>query len=344
MTLRGFLILGFIVPALTVLGLHWNQRDIERVMRDGYVTTGTITSADETPSRFPFSFDHGWPRYVDEHLSIGVRWTGKDGIERTRAGIGVSSAFAARILVGNQVRLVPVAIRAIDEDSSLPVIIEDASERLQHIRSQSGFMEQLTVLLAVLLVAVIGWQKWSARRHGLGPAEIEERQRRPFPVYLALMTAMLIPFGAYMLVSSYLEQRAAAEMLDHGDEATADITRAVAEVHKAGDAPSYLVTLAWTDKAGQRQTFGPTHISAGFWRQITRNDVQTVTQTKIRYLNGRPDARPLILGDAAEHLAQDRVGVTGGAVFLVLGLILAGLTVRRFRANPNAVSLPAGRM
>ena len=146
-----------------------------------------------------------------------------------------------------------------------------------------------------------------------------------------------------MLVSSYLERGATTEMLDHGDEATADITRAIAEVHKAGDAPSYLVTLAWTDKTGQRQTFGPTHISAGFWRQITRNDVQTVTQTKIRYLEGRPDVRPLIVGDTAERLFQDSFGMKSGAVFLALGLVLAGLTVRRFRAKSYAASLPAGR-
>ncbi|TWC05002.1 hypothetical protein FBZ93_10311 [Bradyrhizobium macuxiense] len=340
MTLRGLLILGFIVPALAVLGLYWNQHGIERVMRDGYVTTGTITSAAQTSSRFPISFDDGSLRYVDEHLSIGLRWTGKDGVERTRTGVGVSGAFAARILVGNRVKLVPVAIRAIDDDESLPVVIEDANDRLQDIRSQSGFMAKLAVLFAVLLAALIGWQKWSQSR-GPGSAETGQNQRRAIPVALAMMTAITFPVGAFMLVSSYLEQGAAAEMLDHGDEASADITRAVAEVQKPGAAPSYLVTLAWTDKSGQRQTFGPTHISAGFWRQITRNDVQTVTQTKIRYLEGRPTVRPLIVGDAAERLFQDRAGVTGGAVFLALGLVLAGLTMWRFRANANAASVPS---
>ncbi|QOZ38022.1 DUF3592 domain-containing protein [Bradyrhizobium sp. CCBAU 53421] len=340
MTVRGLLILGFIVPVLVVLGLYWNQHGIERVMRDGYVTTGTITSAAQTSSRFPISFDDGWPRYVDEPLSVGLRWIGKDGVERTRTGIGVSGAFAARILVGNQVKLVPAAIRTIDDESSLPVVIEDANDRLQDIRSKSGFMEKLAAFFAVVLVALIAWQKWSAQQCSPGPAEAGQWQPRRFPVYLALMTAVSLPFGAYMIVSSYLEQGAAAEMLDHGDEASADITRAVAEVQKAGAAPSYLVTLAWTDKSGQRQTFGPTHISAGFWQQITRNDVQTVTKTKIRYLEGRPTVRPLIVGDTAERLFQDRVGVTSGAVFLVLGLVLAGLTTWRFRANAHAASLP----
>ncbi|QPF88211.1 hypothetical protein IC762_21665 [Bradyrhizobium genosp. L] len=335
MTLRGFLILAFVIPALVALGLYWNEQTIERVMRDGYATTGTITSAAETPSRFPISFDGGWPHYIDEHLSIGLRWVGKDGVERTRTGIGVSSAFAARILVGNQVRLVPLAIRVIDDDSSAPVIVEDASDRLHDIRSQFGFMRTLATVFAVALAALIGWQKWSARKSGPDRTAVGHGKQRRFPVYLALLTALMVPFGAFMLVSAYFEQSAVTEMLDHGDEVNADITRAYREVRKAGEAPSYLVTLAWNDKSGQKRAYGPTHVSAAFWRQITRNDIQTVTQTKIRYLNDRPDARPLIVADAAERTLQDNVGVKSGAGFLAIGLILAGLTVWRFRASAN---------
>ena len=336
MSLRSILIVFVAVGVLASLGMYWNEHAIERVMRDGYGTTGKITSAQVTSSRFPFVFDGDWPRYVDESLSIGLQWTGKDGVQRERAGIAVSAAYAARITAGNQLKLLTIPIQAVDDDSSLPVIVEDLDDHLNHIRSTSRFMLGGAAVCAVLLVLVIGWQAWSARRGGPGSGAVHSGSRRPVPFVLAMLTVTMLLFGGYMLVNSYREQSALNEILDHGDAATADITRAYGEVTKAGDAPSYLVTLAWTDRNGRQQTYGPTHISPAFWRQITRNGVQTVRQTKIRYLSGRPGARPLIADDAAEAQYQNSFGVKGGAVFLAIGLILAGVIAFRYRARPSA--------
>jgi hypothetical protein len=335
MSLRGVLIVFLAVGVLATLGLYWNQHEIERVMRDGYGITGKIISAEAVSSRFPFVFDGVWPRYVDENLSIGLQWTGKDGVQRERTGIAVSAAYAARVTVGNQLRLLTIPVQVVDDDSSLPVIVEDLDDHLSHIRSTSRFMLAGAGICAVILVLVMGWQAWSARRSQPGSAAIATGSRRPIPFILAMLTVVMLPFGGYMLVHSYAEQSTLNEILDHGDEVAADITRAYGEVTKAGDAPSYLVTLAWTDKSGQQQTYGPTHISPVFWRQITRNGVQTVRQTRIRYLAGRPDARPLIVDDAAERQYQDNFGVKGGAVFLTFGLILAGVTAFRYRARPS---------
>jgi hypothetical protein len=323
------------VGLLATFGMYWHQHDIERVMRDGYGTTGKITSAEVVSSRFPFVFDGVWPRYVDENLSIGLQWTGRDGVQRERKGIAVSAAYAARITVGNQLKLLTIPIQAVDDDSSLPVIVEDLDDHLSHIRSTSRFMLAGAGICAVLLALVIGWKAWSARRSEPGSAAIANASRRPFPFVLGILTAVMLPFGGYMLVNSYFEQNTLKEIFDHGDEATADITRAYGEVTKTGDAPSYLVTLAWTDRSGQQQGYGPTHISPGFWQKITRNGVQTIKQTKIRYLSGRPDARPLIVDDAAEAQYQNSFGVKGGAVFLAFGLILAGVTAFRYRARPS---------
>lgn len=337
MSLRNVLIVFLAVGVLATLGLYWNQHAIARVMRDGYGTTGKITSAQAVSPRFPFVFDGAWPRYVDENLSIGLQWTGRDGAQREHKGIAISAAYAARVTVGNQLKLLTIPIQVVDDDSSLPVVVEDLDDHLNHLRSLSGFMLAGTALCAVVLVLVIGWQAWSARRTGPGSAAIANRAQRPFPYTLALLAGMMLSFGGYMLVNSYAEQSSLKELLDHGDEATADITRAYGEVNKAGEAPSYLVTLAWTDGSGQRLTYGPTHISPVFWRQITRNGVQTVRQTKIRYLAGRPDARPLIVDDAAERQYQDSFGVKGGAAFLAFGVLLAGLMLFfRYRARPSA--------
>jgi len=337
MSLRTVLILFLAVCVFAAFGMFWNQHSIERVMRDGYGTTGKVTSAQVTSSRFPFVFDGIWPRYVDESLSIGLQWTGKDGVQRERTGIPVSDAYAARITVGSQLKLLTIPIQAVDDDSSLPVVVEDLDDHLRHIRSTSRFMLGGAGVCAVLLMLVIGWQAWSARRSEPGSAAIAAASR-PFPVILGILTAAMLLFGGYMLGISYFEQSTLKEILDHGSEATADITRAYGEVNKAGDAPSYLVTLAWTDKSGQQQSYGPTHISAAFWRQITRNGVQTVRQTRIRYLPGKPDARPLIVDDAAERQYQDSIGVKSGAAFLAFGLILAGVTAFRYRASPAASS------
>ncbi|WP_247503450.1 hypothetical protein [Bradyrhizobium sp. 1] len=337
MSLRGILIVSLAVGVLATLGMYWHQHDIERVMRDGYSTTGKITSAEVVSSRFPFVFDGAWPRYVDENLSIGLQWTGRDGVQHEHKGIAVSTAYAARVTAGNQLKLLTIPIQVVDDNSSLPVVVEDLDDHLSHIRSLSRFMLAGAGVCAVLLLLVIGWQAWSARRSGPGSAAIATASR-PIPFTLAMLTAVMLLFGGYMLVNSYVEQSTLKEILDHGDEATADITRAYGEVNKAGEAPSYLVTLAWTDKSGQQQSFGPTHISPAFWRQVTRNGIQTVRQTRIRYLLGRLDARPLIVDDAAEAQYQDSFGVKAGAVFLAFGLILAGVTAFRYRARPSTGS------
>lgn len=330
MSLRAFLGLGLTLCLLIVLGLYWKQAAIERVMRDGYSTAGRITSGEITSRKFPIVFDAGWPRFVDENISVGLRWTGRDGIERTRRGIAVSSALAARITQGDQVKLLTVPIRVVDDDSSHPVLIEDVSDRLRNIGFMSKFAQAGATLFVLALAAVIGLQKWSARNGGPNNPGIG---LSAFPVRLALITLVTLPLGAYMLVDSYLQQNAAQEMLEHGDEVIADLTRAFSEVRKPGEAPSYLVTLAWTDKNGQRRLYGPTHISAAFWQKITRNNVQTVSQTKIRYLDGRPGTRPIVVDDAAERQFQDNVGVKSGAGFLALGLIVAGLMVFRLRGS-----------
>src|SRR5262249_13347374 len=158
-------------------------------------------------------------------------------------------------------------------------------------------------------------------------------QSRPLPVRLTLIMALMLGFGAFMLVSAYFSRRDAQEMLANGKEAVADITRAFSEVKNPGEAPSYLIELAWTDKNGQRHVYGPTHISGTFYQQITSNNMQRVKQTTIRYLDAKPDVRPLIIGDASERQFQDSFGVEAGAVFLAIGVILlGGILVYRLRA------------
>jgi len=319
------------------LGLYWNQSAFERVLHDGYDTKGKIISAEVSTRRFPFVFDGWWPRFVDETLSIELRWTGRDGVQRTRRGVAVSDAFAARIVSGTQVKLLEIPVRVLDDNSSLPVVVDDAGDHLRHLQSFFDLAFKAGLFLTLALAVVVAWQKLWQLNRSRTQTNAGSRQSRPLPVRLTLIMALMLGFGAFALVGSYFSQRDAREMLANGKETVADITRAFSEVKKPGEAPSYLIELAWIDKNGQRQVYGPTHISGTFYQQITSNNIQRVNQTTIRYLDARPDVRPLIMADASERQFQDSLGVEVGAVFLAIGLILlGGILVYRLRAVSQA--------
>lgn len=262
MSLRGLLALLLAVSVFGTLGLYWNQSAFEHVLHDGYDTKGKIISAEVTARRFPFVFDGWWPRFVDETLSIELRWTGRDGVDRTRRGVAVSDVFAARITSGAQVKLLEIPVRVIDDSSSLPVVIEDADDHLRHLRSFFDLVFKAGLFLALALASVVAWQKLWQLNRGRTQANAGPRQSRPLPVRLTLIMALMLGFGAFMLVGSYFSQRDAREMLANGKETVADITRAFSEVKKPGEAPSYLIELAWTDKMGKGRFTGRP-ISAG---------------------------------------------------------------------------------
>jgi hypothetical protein len=331
MSLRGFLAVLFAVSLAIMLGLYWNQSAFERVLREGYDAKGKIVSAQITGNRFPFVFDGSWPRYVDEKLSIELQWIGRDGVERTRRGVAVSPAFAARITNGAQVKLIEIPIRAIDDDWTLPVIVEDADDRLRNLRFFSDFAFNAVAVLGLALAIVIAWQKLSQRKSGIKANRT--RQSRPFPYRLAVLMAITLPFGAFTVVYSYYSQKDVEQMLHDGDESLAEITRAYGEVRKPGEQPRYLINFAWLGKDGQKRVFGPTHISETFYNQIAPHNILSAKQTKIRYLDANPNVRPLIVDDAAERQFQDSAGIKGGAVSLGLGLILGGILVYRIRAR-----------
>ncbi|MCL2716591.1 MAG: hypothetical protein FWD68_19010 [Alphaproteobacteria bacterium] len=318
------------------LGLYWNQSAFEHVLHDGYDTKGTIISAEVTPHRFPFLFDAWRPRYVDEAMSIELRWTGRDGVQRTRRGVAVSDVFAARIVSGTQVKILEIPVRVLDDNSSQPVVVDDAGDRLRKLRSSFDFTFKAGIFLTLALAVFVAWQTLWQPNRSRTQTDPGARRSRPLPVHLMLITASMLGFGAFALVNSHFSQTDAREMLANGKETVADITRVFGEMQKPGEAPHYLIELAWIDKNGQRQVYGPTHISGTFYQQITSNNIQRVKQTTIRYLDARPDVRPLIVADASERQSQDRLGVVAGAVFLAAGLFLLGLMYHQRAVSSGA--------
>lgn len=330
--MRLYLLVFIIVGGLIMLGLASTERAIEDVLRDGYSTTAQVVSAETTGRRFPIVFD-GWrPRWVDESLSVELKWMGRDGAERGHSGVPVSDAFAAKILSGDKVKLVEVAVRVIDDDSSLPIIEEDVKDRLRHIHGFSDVARSGVILFSLAFVALVAWERLFASRARSAPLAEASRPERPFPFVLTVLTMFSLVLGGSMASSSWSDRRDFQETNERGESVIAKITRAHAEVARAGESPSYLVDLAWRDSSGQERVFGPTHVSANFWRWITTNGALTTDQTEIRYLARDPASRPIIVADAAEREFQDAFGVDAGVGFVVLGLIFGGLLAYRLRS------------
>ncbi|WP_400767782.1 hypothetical protein [Methylosinus sporium] len=327
--MRFYLIVFLFVGVSILFGLATTERAIEDVLHNGYSTTAQIVSAAQTSRRFPIIFD-GWrPRWVDQNLSVELKWIGKDGVERSRRGVPASDALAARLDGNAGSRLASVSARVIDDGDWLPVIEEDAPDRLRHIRGFAEFMRPVVILLALALAAELAWSRFFA-----GPARQThpEAKRRPFPFVPAMLAVFSLGVGAMMAIGSWTDRRDVEEMAALGETAVAKITRAHAEVTREGDPPSYLVDLAWRDSRGTERIFGPTHISTDFWRRITANGVLTTDRAEIRYLARDPASRPIILADAAERELQDRIGMGAGVGFFVFGLIMAAFAAYRMRS------------
>ncbi|MEQ1696722.1 MAG: hypothetical protein ABL901_12855 [Hyphomicrobiaceae bacterium] len=151
-----------------------------------------------------------------------------------------------------------------------------------------------------------------------------------FPWRLMLLTLLMLGVGGAMFVFAYRDQRAFFAMRDQGTEVVADIVDAFGRTNKG--TTSYSVKLSWVDKRGQVQTYRPTHVSAGFWRTISTDNVWTVKTTRVRYLEGE-NVRPLIVGDMAEREYQDRFGIWAGLGFSLVGLVCGYFLVRTLRGR-----------
>jgi hypothetical protein len=207
------------------------------------------------------------------------------------------------------------------------------NDRLRHIHLFSDVAQKGLLLLGCGFLAMMAWGTFSAARElSLTPKKVL-RRKRPFPFALAVLTAFSIGVGGFMANLSWGDQRSFREMRERSDAVVAEITRAHAEIAKAGEAPSYLIDLMWRDSTGQERVFGPTHVSAKFWGQITTNGVLTIDRTEIYYLVQDSAARPIIAADVEEREFQDAVGVKAGIAFVVFGFLLGGLLAYRVRSS-----------
>jgi hypothetical protein len=98
-----FLLLVAILATLVVLACWDNQRQMQRVLDEGYETAAQITGA-QFQRGMPLALDRWRPRFVEQDLSVDLKWQGKDGTSREHKKVPVTESLAHTIVSGDQVR------------------------------------------------------------------------------------------------------------------------------------------------------------------------------------------------------------------------------------------------
>ena len=118
---RNLLLLIGLLATLVVVGIWDSRMQMQRVLDEGYATTAQLTGA-QFQRTMPFAAD-GWrPRFVEQELSVDLTWQGQDGKPRTFRKVPISESLARMIVNGDQVRLIPVPVKVLDDESAPPVI------------------------------------------------------------------------------------------------------------------------------------------------------------------------------------------------------------------------------
>jgi hypothetical protein len=309
---RNLLLLIALLATLVMLGCWDNRREMQRVLEQGYVTTAQLTGA-QFMRTMPIAAD-GWrPRFVEQDVAVDLGWKGKDGRAREHKKVPVTEGFARTVVSGDQVRLVSLPVKVLDDDVAVPVITADATARLASLQtwlSMSGY---------IALAAWVGFA--AASLFGARPAPGGAATARPIdvPPRRTLLGLVLVLVGGFMAFQAWSEGRSNDPVSIGGNDIVAEITDASSIVAKDGGTPSYAVRLAWKDGRGSVHHFGPTRVSENFWKKITQNGQLAVHQTPIRVREDDPMARPVLVEDAPEEHWLVRAAMIGGMGLLVVG-------------------------
>lgn len=324
---RKLLLLIALLATLVVLGCWDNRQVMQRVLDQGYATTAQVTGA-QYQRRMPIAAD-GWrPRFVEQELSVDLRWQGKDGKPREHRKVPISESLARNVVNGEQVRLVTLPVKVLDDETAVPVITADAAARLESLQSW---------LAAAGYAALASWAGFAALTllQGRGHRSATAMARSaPVPRRTLIGLAALV-VGGFLAFSAWSDGRSVDAIALGGGEVTADIVDAIVVPAKDGGMASHAVRLAWRDSQGSVHHFGPIPISEAFWSKITKGGELTVRQTLIRYRTADPQPRPLIVDDAPEQQWMTRAAMFAGLALLVVGAGLLFSGLRAWRNEPQ---------
>jgi hypothetical protein len=327
-----------VLASLVLLAAYDNLRTINRVQEFGYETTAHVTDAWIRGS-WPITFDGLRPRFLDEKVFINLKWIDKNGTERTASHVPVSERFVQDYSVDNRFKLTQITIKAIPGEDTIPLIISDFSER----RTSSEFFIRWSSCVAVIGY-LITFALWLVHLRSEGPDDSSfgvpgavrtQPAKIDLPLRASILALMGIGFGIFKIGDSWLDHLSYKEMLNHGTETTAELTRVVSEVDKH-DLASYFAELSWKDASGGQRNSGPTNISRSFWQSVTDNGALTKKQTNIVYLEEDPSVSPIIIDDAKERQRQYHFGMMFGPLSLLAGCgaaLYIWLNTKRQRAR-----------
>jgi len=323
---RKLLLLIALLATLVVLGCWDNRQSMQRVLDQGYATVAQVTGA-QYQRKMPIAAD-GWrPRFVEQELSVDLRWQGKDGKPREYRKVPISESLARSIVNGEQVRLVTLPVKVLDDETAVPVITSDAAARLESLQSW---------LAAAGYAALASWAGFAALTllQGRGRAATGVARSAPVPRRTLIGLAALVA-GGFLAFSAWSDGRSIDAIALGGSEITADIVDAMVVPAKDGGKAAHAVRLAWKDPQGSVHHFGPMPVSEAFWSRITKDGQLTVRQTLIRYRPADPQPRPLIVADAPEQQWTTRAAMFAGLVLLVIGAGLLFSGLRAWRNGPQ---------
>lgn len=302
----------------TLLGCWDNRRQLQHALDDGYVSIAQITGA-QYQRTLPFALD-GWrPRFVEQELSIDLKWEGKDGKPRERKKVPVTETFARTIVVGDQVRLMSLPVKVLDDELAVPAIRPDSTARLASLQSWITVTGYVALAAWVAFVALTLWN----RRLGATGAEAPGSSAVGLPPRRTIVGLIALAAGAFLAFQAWSESKAIEAMASRGTPVRADILEA------SGASAPHTVRLAWKDGQGAIRHFGPMPVGEAFWRKVTLNGVLNVHQTEIRYLEDDPQVRPVIVEDLPEPGWQSRFGSVVGIAFMMIGAGCLFSAVRR---------------
>jgi hypothetical protein len=334
MRFRNLLLLVAIFATVVLAGCWDNARNMQHVLDEGYSTIVEITGA-QYQRIAPFAFD-GWrPRFVEQGLSVDLRWDGKDGKPHRFRKVPVTDTFAATIVSGKQVKLAILPAKVLDDPHAVPVINADAGPRFASLQRWIRFSAYL---------AVVGWvgfalmSVWLGRGGGKRTTPSIAGTPPAFPPRRTLFGLVALIVGAAVAFHAWSAEEVAAGPAG-GIETTANILSARA-IPSAGGVTAHVLLLSWKDTRGVVHHFGPVHVSTEFWNKITQDGQLSVHRTPIRYGGEGAAERVTLVEDQPQLSWQLRIALVSGLVLMAAGVgsLLSAARTARLRARPAILS------
>ncbi|SJZ50401.1 hypothetical protein SAMN02745126_01382 [Enhydrobacter aerosaccus] len=325
--LRNLFLLIAIFASIAALGSWQNAQNMRRVLTDGYRAVVQVTGA-QYQRLSPIAIE-GWrPRFVEQSLSVNLKWDGKDGKSHEYRNVPITEAFAGTIVSGNEVKLAILPAKVLDDELAVPVIEGDARARFSSL--QDWLRGSIYVAFASWLAfgAMTVWLAQTRRTMAGGASAAGKTAEFPTRLVLPGLAALLV--GAVLTIQAWAVVDEAGQTPEAGNEIVAEITNATTLSSGPG-AGKHVVQLSWKDARGGVHHFGPVTVSDAFWNKITENGQLTTRQTRIRSEGEGIDARPIIVDDVQGPGWQGKVVLGIGLLLMAAGAVCLAWAVRIIR-------------